>query len=195
MAHRFCAPHVAHPVPPPQLDCTQAELNPVAETPDGDIVVCDAKINFDDNAEFRQSEIFAQRDLSQEDAREVEASKHDLNYIGLDGNIGCMVNGAGLAMATMDIVSMHGGTPANFLDVGGSANEEQITEAFKIISSDDQVKAILVNIFGGIARCDTIANGVVNAVRVTGLKIPLVVRLEVRFQTTFWSLSSVSSLF
>jgi len=161
-----------------EADCTMVEVNPLAEDPDGTVIAADAKIGFDDNAAFRQQEIFAQRDESQEDPREVAASKWDLNYIGLDGNIGCMVNGAGLAMATMDIVSMHGGTPANFLDVGGSANEEQITEAFKIISSDDQVKAILVNIFGGIARCDTIANGVVNAVRSTGLTLPLVVRLE-----------------
>jgi len=161
-----------------EADCTMVEVNPLAEDPDGNVIAADAKIGFDDNAAFRQQDIFAQRDESQEDPREVAASKWDLNYIGLDGNIGCMVNGAGLAMATMDIVSMHGGTPANFLDVGGSANEEQITEAFKIISSDEQVKAILVNIFGGIARCDTIANGVVNAVRATGLSLPLVVRLE-----------------
>lgn len=161
-----------------EADCTMVEVNPLAEDPDGNLIAADAKIGFDDNAAFRQKEIFDMRDESQEDPREVAASKWDLNYIGLDGNIGCMVNGAGLAMATMDIVSMHGGTPANFLDVGGSANEEQITEAFKIISSDKQVKAILVNIFGGIARCDTIANGVVSAVRATGLTLPLVVRLE-----------------
>ena len=161
-----------------EADCTMVEVNPLAEDPDGTVIAADAKIGFDDNAAFRQSEIFEQRDTTQEDQREVEASKWDLNYIGLDGNIGCMVNGAGLAIATMDIVSAHGGTPANFLDVGGSANEEQITEAFKIISSDSQVQAILVNIFGGIARCDTIANGVIGAVRATGLSIPLVVRLE-----------------
>ena len=135
-------------------------------------------MGFDDNASFRQAEIFAQRDFTQEDPREVAADKWDLNYVGLDGNIGCMVNGAGLAMATMDIIAAYGGEPANFLDVGGSANVKQITAAFNIISADDRVKAILVNIFGGIMKCDVIAEGVVTAVKDTGLKIPLVVRLE-----------------
>ena len=160
------------------LDCEMLEINPLVETEDGNLLVLDTKMSFDGNALFRHKDVEALRDVTEEDPAEVEASEYDLAYIKLDGNIGCMVNGAGLAMATMDIVSAHGGTPANFLDVGGSANEEQITEAFKIISSDSQVQAILVNIFGGIARCDTIANGVIGAVRATGLSIPLVVRLE-----------------
>jgi len=147
------------------LDCTQAELNPVAETPEGDVVVCDAKVNFDGNAEFRQSEIFARRDLTQEDTREVEASKYDLNYIGLDGNIGCMVNGAGLAMSTMDIITLKGGSPANFLDVGGGASEQQVQKAFELLNTDPNVQAILVNIFGGIMRCDVIAAGIINAAK------------------------------
>ena len=142
------------------------------------MIAADAKIGFDDNAAFRQAEIFAQRDESQEDPREVAAGAYDLNYIGLDGAIGCMVNGAGLAMATMDIVSMHGGTPANFLDVGGSATTEQIEAAFKIITEDPAVKCILVNIFGGIMRCDVIAEGIVSASQSLELKIPVVVRLE-----------------
>jgi succinyl-CoA synthetase beta subunit len=133
-------------------DATMLEINPLAETPEGKIFVCDAKINFDDNAAFRQGDIFAKRDFSQEDPREVEASKWDLNYIGLDGSIGCMVNGAGLAMATMDIIKLHGGAPANFLDVGGGASADQVTRAFEIINSDTRVQAILVNIFGGIMR-------------------------------------------
>lgn len=159
-------------------DATQVEINPFAETPDGEIYCVDAKINFDDNAAFRQKEIFAQGDDSEEDPREVEAAKHNLNYIGMDGNIGCMVNGAGLAMATMDIIKLYKGSPANFLDVGGGANEQQVTQAFKILTSDPQVKAILVNIFGGIMKCDVIAQGIVNAAKEVGLKIPLVVRLE-----------------
>jgi succinyl-CoA synthetase beta subunit len=154
------------------------EVNPMAETTDGVLYAADAKLNFDDNAEYRQKDIFSQRDASQEDAREVEAAKYDLNYIGLDGNIGCMVNGAGLAMATMDIIQGKGGSPANFLDVGGNASEEQVVEAFKILNKDPKVKAILVNIFGGIMKCDVIASGIVNAVKVVGLNIPLVVRLE-----------------
>jgi succinyl-CoA synthetase beta subunit len=142
------------------------------------IVVCiDAKINFDDNAAFRQKEIFDFRDTTEEDPREVAASAYNLNYIGMSGNIGCMVNGAGLAMATMDIIKLYKGEPANFLDVGGGANTEQIKEAFKIISSDPQVKAILVNIFGGIMRCDVIADGIVQALKEIKLSIPLVVRL------------------
>ena len=144
-------------------DCTQVEVNPLAETPEGDVVVCDAKVNFDDNAEYRQKNIFERRDFTQEDPREVEASKYDLNYIGLDGNIGCMVNGAGLAMSTMDIIQLKGGSPANFLDVGGGANEKQVQKAFELLNSDEAVEAILVNIFGGIMRCDVIANGIINA--------------------------------
>mmetsp|Transcript_31342 Transcript_31342/g.58112 ORF Transcript_31342/g.58112 Transcript_31342/m.58112 type:complete len:453 (-) Transcript_31342:140-1498(-) len=159
-------------------DCTQLEVNPVAETPDGDVVVCDAKVNFDDNAEFRQKSIFERRDFSQEDPREVEASKYDLNYIGLDGNIGCMVNGAGLAMSTMDIIQLKGGSPANFLDVGGGANEKQVQKAFELLNSDEKVLAILVNIFGGIMRCDVIANGIINAAQEIGITKPLVVRLQ-----------------
>ena len=136
------------------------------------------QVGFDDNAEFRQKEVFAKRDITQEDPREVAAGKWDLNYIGLDGNIGCMVNGAGLAMATMDIIQLNGGSPANFLDVGGSASEQQVREAFKIITSDPSVKALLVNIFGGIMKCDVIAEGIVNACKELTLDIPLVVRLE-----------------
>lgn len=143
------------------------------------LVICfDAKINFDDNAEFRQKAIFNERDVAEEDPREVEASKHHLNYIGMDGTIGCLVNGAGLAMATMDIIQLHGGRPANFLDVGGSATEQQVKEAFKLITSDKQVKAILVNIFGGIMKCDVISAGIVAAAREMGLSLPLVVRLS-----------------
>jgi succinyl-CoA synthetase beta subunit len=159
-------------------DCTQVEVNPLAETPEGDIVVCDAKVNFDDNAEYRQSTIFARRDYTQEDPREVEASKYDLNYIGLDGTIGCMVNGAGLAMSTMDIIQLKGGSPANFLDVGGGANEEQVQKAFEILNNDPHVKAILVNIFGGIMRCDVIANGIINAAKEIGIRKPIVIRLQ-----------------
>lgn len=159
-------------------DCTMVEVNPLAEDVDGNLIAADAKIGFDDNAAFRQKDIFEQRDESQEDPREVAAGAYDLNYIGLDGAIGCMVNGAGLAMATMDIVSMHGGTPANFLDVGGSATTEQIEAAFKIITEDPAVKCILVNIFGGIMRCDVIAEGIVSASESLDLQIPVVVRLE-----------------
>lgn len=159
-------------------DCTQVEINPLALTPSGDVVVCDAKVNFDDNAEFRNKEIFEKRDTTQEDSREVEASKYDLNYIGLDGSIGCMVNGAGLAMSTMDIIQLKGGSPANFLDVGGGATEGQVTKAFEILNADDKVKAILVNIFGGIMKCDIIAAGIINAAKNIGLEKPLIVRLE-----------------
>eukprot|EP00252_Welwitschia_mirabilis_P025635 TRINITY_DN80_c0_g2_i1.p1 TRINITY_DN80_c0_g2~~TRINITY_DN80_c0_g2_i1.p1 ORF type:complete len:423 (+),score=118.50 TRINITY_DN80_c0_g2_i1:150-1418(+) len=161
-----------------ETDCTLLEINPIAETADGQLVAADAKLNFDDNAAYRQKEIFALRDRSQEDPREVTAAEADLNYIGLDGEIGCMVNGAGLAMATMDIIKLHGGTPANFLDVGGSASESQVVEAFKILTSDEKVKAILVNIFGGIMKCDVIASGIVNAAKQVQLKVPVVVRLE-----------------
>lgn len=159
-------------------DCTMVEVNPLAEDVDGNLIAADAKIAFDDNAAFRQKTVHEQRDRSQEDPREVAAAEHDLNYIGLDGNIGCMVNGAGLAMATMDIVSMHGGEPANFLDVGGGARPEQIKAAFEIITADPVVKCILVNIFGGIMRCDVIAEGIIAASKDLDLKIPVVVRLE-----------------
>ena len=159
-------------------DCTQIEVNPLAETPTGDIVVCDAKVNFDDNAEYRQATIFAHRDYTQEDPREVEASKYHLSYIGLDGSIGCMVNGAGLAMSTMDIIQLKGGSPANFLDVGGGATEEQVQKGFQILNNDTSVKAILVNIFGGIMRCDVIANGIINAAKQIGIKKPIVIRLQ-----------------
>jgi len=159
-------------------DCTQVEVNPLAETPEGDIVCCDAKVNFDDNAEFRQSSIFARRDTTQEDPREVDASEYDLNYIGLDGTIGCMVNGAGLAMSTMDIIQLKGGSPANFLDVGGGANETQVQKAFEILNGDPAVKAILVNIFGGIMRCDVIATGIINAAKEIGISKPIVIRLQ-----------------
>eukprot|EP00956_Cyclotella_meneghiniana_P032606 scaffold90301_cov56-Cyclotella_meneghiniana.AAC.3 len=159
-------------------DCTMVEVNPLAEDAEGNLIAADAKIGFDDNAAFRQKEIHSQRDSTQEDPREVAAGKWDLNYIGLDGNIGCMVNGAGLAMSTMDIISLKGGTPANFLDVGGSANVDQIKAAFEIITADPAVKAILVNIFGGIMKCDIIAEGIVQASRDLELKVPVVVRLE-----------------
>eukprot|EP00002_Diphylleia_rotans_P004484 TRINITY_DN1331_c0_g1_i3.p2 TRINITY_DN1331_c0_g1~~TRINITY_DN1331_c0_g1_i3.p2 ORF type:complete len:292 (+),score=92.23 TRINITY_DN1331_c0_g1_i3:262-1137(+) len=158
-------------------DATQIEINPLAETPDGQVICVDAKLNFDDNASFRQKDVYVMNDTSEQDAREVAAEQYNLNYIGLEGNIGCLVNGAGLAMATMDIIKMNGGSPANFLDVGGSANEEQVTQAFRILTADPQVKAILVNIFGGIMKCDIIANGVVKAARTINLNVPLVVRL------------------
>jgi len=160
-----------------ELDCTQVEVNPFAETVDGQIYAADAKMNFDDNAAFRQKAVHDLHDPTEDDPREVAAAQFNLNYIGMEGNIGCMVNGAGLAMATMDIIKLHGGLPANFLDVGGGANEKQVTEAFKILTMDPQVKAILINIFGGIMKCDIIANGVVSAARNVGLKVPLVVRL------------------
>ncbi|KAJ3184829.1 beta' subunit [Gaertneriomyces sp. JEL0708] len=164
-----------------EKDSTMIEINPLAEvhTEKGNAVMCmDAKFGFDDNAGFRQKDVFGLRDTTQEDPREVAAAKWDLNYIGLDGNIGCLVNGAGLAMATMDIIKLHGGDPANFLDVGGSARADQVTEAFKIISSDPRVTAILVNIFGGIMRCDVIAQGIIEAVNQLGLRLPLIVRLQ-----------------
>jgi len=161
-----------------EVDATQVEINPLAETTDGKVFACDAKINFDDNAEYRNKEIHAQRDLSQEDSREVEAAKYDLNYIGLDGEIGCLVNGAGLAMATMDIIQLKGGSPANFLDVGGGANADQIQKAFEILDADDQVKCCLVNIFGGIMKCDVVATGIVQAAKNIGLKKPIIIRLE-----------------
>ena len=159
-------------------DASLAEINPLLITGGGDVVALDAKMNFDDNALFRHADIKEYRDLDEEDALEVEASKFGLNYIKLDGNVGCMVNGAGLAMATMDIIQYAGGKPANFLDVGGGANEEQVKNAMRIILSDANVKAVLINIFGGIMRCDIIAAGVVNAIKEIGIKVPVVVRLE-----------------
>lgn len=159
-------------------DCSLLEINPIAETNEGVVMSMDAKLNFDDNAAFRQQEIFALRDKTQEDPREVKAGEYDLNYIGLNGNIGCLVNGAGLAMATLDIINQNGGSPANFLDVGGGATQRQVSEAIKIISSDPNVKAILVNIFGGIMKCDVIALGLIAAIRENNIKIPLVVRLQ-----------------
>ena len=160
------------------LDATLIEINPLAVTADGAVLALDAKANFDDNALWRHPEIARLRDEGEEDPREREAARHDLNYVKLDGNIGCMVNGAGLAMATMDIVKLYGGAPANFLDVGGGASGERVTEAFKLILSDPDVEGVLVNIFGGIMRCDTIAEGVVEAARAVSLHVPLVVRLE-----------------
>jgi succinyl-CoA synthetase beta subunit len=161
-----------------EKDCSIAEINPLVVTGGGDVMALDAKLNFDSNALFRHKDVQTLRDLDEEDAKEIEASKFDLSYIALDGNIGCMVNGAGLAMATMDIIKHFGGEPANFLDVGGGATTEKVTEAFKIILSDAGVKGIFVNIFGGIMRCDVIANGVVEAAKQVGLDRPLVVRLE-----------------
>lgn len=161
-----------------ELDASLVEINPLVVTSSGDLLALDAKMSFDDNALFRQKDVLALRDLTEEDEREVKASEFDLNYIKLDGTIGCMVNGAGLAMATMDIIKLEGSEPANFLDVGGSATTERVTEAFKIILSDKNVEGILVNIFGGIMRCDVIAEGVVEAARTLGLTKPLVVRLE-----------------
>ncbi|HET9368036.1 MAG TPA: ADP-forming succinate--CoA ligase subunit beta [Candidatus Udaeobacter sp.] len=159
-------------------DCSMVEVNPLVVTAKGDVLALDAKFNFDDNALYRHPEIAALRDIAEEDPREVEASKHGLNYIGLDGNIACLVNGAGLAMATMDIIKFYGGEPANFLDVGGGATEEQVTEAFKILIADKKVKAILVNIFGGIMKGDIIAQGIINAAKTLKLSVPLIVRLE-----------------
>ncbi|SFD80957.1 succinyl-CoA synthetase (ADP-forming) beta subunit [Lentibacillus persicus] len=161
-----------------EKDCSIAEINPLVTTGDGQVMALDSKLNFDDNAMFRQKDIMELRDLDEEDEKEIEASKYDLSYVALDGNIGCMVNGAGLAMSTMDIIKHYGGEPANFLDVGGGATAEKVTEAFKIILSDSNVKGIFVNIFGGIMKCDVIAEGVVEATKQVGLEIPLVVRLE-----------------
>lgn len=161
-----------------ERDCSMVEINPLVVTSGKKVLALDAKFNFDDNALYRQPSIVGMRDITEEDPREVEASKSDLNYIGLDGNIACLVNGAGLAMATMDIIQYAGGSPANFLDVGGGASREQVTAAFKIILADPNVKGILVNIFGGIMDCNIIANGIVEAARETSLSIPLVVRLE-----------------
>jgi succinyl-CoA synthetase beta subunit len=160
-----------------ELDASIVEINPLVVTADGDVIALDAKMTFDDNALFRHAEVQKLRDEDEEDPTELEAAKHDLNYITLDGNIGCMVNGAGLAMATMDIIKLYGGSPANFLDVGGGATKERVTTAFKLILSDPNVESILVNIFGGIMRCDVIAEGVVAAAREVSLDVPLVVRL------------------
>jgi len=161
-----------------KVDCLQLEVNPLAETPEGLVYTADAKLGFDDNAKFRQKTIFEMEDTTELDPREVEATSFNLNYVQMEGNIGCLVNGAGLAMATMDIIKYYGGEPANFLDVGGSVQEHQVKEAFRIISEDKNVKAILVNVFGGIVDCSIIANGVVNASNSLSLEIPLVVRLE-----------------
>jgi len=161
-----------------ECDASLVEINPLITTGEGDVLALDAKINIDGSALYRQPDVLKMRDLSQEDEREREAAEHDLNYVSLDGNIACMVNGAGLAMATMDIIKLHGGTPANFLDVGGGATSERVTEAFKLILSNESVTAILVNIFGGIVRCDLIAQGIVDAVKGVGVKVPVVVRLE-----------------
>ncbi|MEW9501320.1 ADP-forming succinate--CoA ligase subunit beta [Jeotgalibacillus marinus] len=161
-----------------EKDCSIAEINPLVTTGDGNVMALDAKLNFDANALYRQKDVMEFRDLDEEDAKEIEASKYDLSYIALDGDIGCMVNGAGLAMATMDIIKHYSGDPANFLDVGGGATAEKVTEAFKIILSDSKVKGIFVNIFGGIMKCDIIAEGVVEAAKQVDLNVPLVVRLE-----------------
>lgn len=161
-----------------EKDLALVELNPLAILTDGNLAVLDGKINSDDNATFRHADLAAMRDIRQEDETEVKASQFDLNYVTMDGNIGCMVNGAGLAMATMDVIALNGGSPANFLDVGGGANKEKVTEAFKLILSSDKVKAIFVNIFGGIVRCDMIAEGIIAAVKEVGVKVPVIVRLE-----------------
>ena len=159
-------------------DCSIAEINPLILTKEEQVMALDAKMSFDSNALFRQKEILALRDLNEEDPREVEASNYDLSYISLDGNIGCMVNGAGLAMATMDIIKLQGGEPANFLDVGGGATKERVSQAFKLILSDERVRGVLINIFGGIMRCDVLAQGVVDAARELSIKVPLVVRMQ-----------------
>jgi succinyl-CoA synthetase beta subunit len=161
-----------------ELDASIVEINPLVVTGAGEVLALDAKMNFDDNALFRHPDIEAMRDEAEEDPTELEAAKHSLNYVKLDGNIGCMVNGAGLAMATMDIIKLYGGEPANFLDVGGGATKERVSTAFKLILSDPHVEGLLINIFGGIMRCDVIAEGVVAAAREVSLQVPLVVRLE-----------------
>ena len=160
------------------LDCSLVEVNPLVVTDDGDVHCLDAKVNIDNNALYRQPAVAALRDPTQEDEREAQADEFGLNYVALDGNIGCMVNGAGLAMGTMDLVKLHGGNPANFLDVGGAATEEAVAEAFKIILSDDAVKAVLINIFGGIVSCKIIAEGIIAAVRQVGVEVPVIVRFE-----------------
>src|SRR5213078_3377526 len=160
------------------LDCSLAEVNPLVVTPTGEVLALDAKMNFDDNALFRHPDVRAMRDEAEEDPGELRAARANLNFIRLSGNIGCLVNGAGLAMSTMDIIKYHGGEPANFLDVGGGANKEQVTEAFRILLGDPRVKAVLVNIFGGIMRCDVIAGAILAAFKEVGFHVPLVVRLE-----------------
>jgi succinyl-CoA synthetase beta subunit len=161
-----------------ESDASLAEINPLVITTEGKVLALDAKMNFDDNALFRHEDILAMRDLDEEEPLEIEASKYNLNYIKLDGNVGCMVNGAGLAMATMDIIKLAGGEPANFLDVGGGANVETVSNGFKIILSDKNVKAVLINIFGGIVRCDRVANGVIEAAKQINISLPVVVRLD-----------------
>jgi succinyl-CoA synthetase beta subunit len=161
-----------------ECDASLLEINPLVVTDEGNLIALDGKINLDSNALYRHPDLVALRDISQEDAREAQAAQHELNYIRLEGSIGCMVNGAGLAMATMDLIKLHGGEPANFLDVGGSTTAERVAEAFKIILSDDAVKGVLVNIFGGIVRCDLIAEGIIQAVKEIGIQVPIVVRLE-----------------
>lgn len=161
-----------------QCDASLAEINPLVITKEGQVIALDAKMNFDSNAFFRQKDIVALRDLNEEDPREIEASKYDLSYISLDGNIACMVNGAGLAMATMDIIKVYGGEPANFLDVGGGADKEKVAQAFRILLSDPRVRGVLINIFGGIMRCDVLAQGVVEAARELNIGVPLVVRMQ-----------------
>ena len=161
-----------------KLDCSMIELNPLVLTADGKLTALDAKMNFDDNALYRHPEIAVLRDYEEEDPLEIRASRHNLNYIRLDGHIGCMVNGAGLAMATMDIIKLAGGSPANFLDVGGGATSEQVGNAFNILVSDSRVRAVLINIFGGIMRCDTVAEGIVQSAGETGIQLPVVIRLE-----------------
>ncbi|KAF6023407.1 SUCLG2 [Bugula neritina] len=160
------------------VDATQVEINPFGKTPSGDVVCFDSKISFDENAAYRQKDIFAMDDKAEVDAREIEAEKNNLNYIGLDGSIGCFVNGAGLAMATMDMIKLCGGEPANFLDCGGGVNEEQVHKAFALLLNDKHVNSVLVNIFGGIVNCATVATGIVNAAKALGLNLPLIVRLE-----------------
>ena len=161
-----------------ELDCSLLEINPLVVTSEGDVHCLDAKVNIDGNALYRQKRISEMNDPSQEDEREAQAAEYNLNYVALDGNIGCMVNGAGLAMGTMDLVKLHGGNPANFLDVGGGATKEAVAEAFKIILSDEAVKAVLINIFGGIVSCATIAEGIIGAVKEVGVAVPVVVRFE-----------------
>lgn len=160
-----------------KLDAVQIEINPLAETDDGQVISVDAKLDFDDNAQFRHKDIFEMEDTSETDPKEIEAAKYNLNYVAMDGDIGCLVNGAGLAMATMDIIKLNGSSPANFLDVGGNVKEDQVLKAFEILLADQNVKAILVNVFGGIVNCAIIAHGIVNAFKTINLKIPLVVRL------------------
>jgi succinyl-CoA synthetase beta subunit len=161
-----------------ECECSLVEINPLVVTDDGKLIALDAKIRFDDNALFRHRELEHLRDEQEEDDREVEARKSGISYISLGGNIGCLVNGAGLAMATMDLIKLHGGEPANFLDVGGGAKEEQVTKAFRLILSDERVKAVLVNIFGGIMKCDMVAHGIIEAVKTVSIKVPVVVRIE-----------------